>query len=81
MNVFKYRGPDVNLGRFGPVKAGDTLLLTEAEAKSIRDDQRFVPLKDAKVSKDDEQIIKSCRSGKWTVGVALLQQVQAVDPS
>ena len=43
MNKFIYKGPDVNLGRFGSVKNNDILLLTEQEALMVErdEDKRF----------------------------------------
>lgn len=40
-NTFEFRGPATNLGRFGMVKTGEILVLTEKEAECIRSDRRF----------------------------------------
>lgn len=39
---FIWDGDIVNLGRFGAVNPGDTLLLTDDEADSVKDDQRYL---------------------------------------
>jgi hypothetical protein len=46
MNRFQYKGEDCNLGRFGPVRKGDVLILTDQEAEGITGDKRFSRLKD-----------------------------------
>jgi hypothetical protein len=48
MQAFVFKGPLVNLGRFGFVNANDTLLLTSKEAEAIKGDKRFEPLKGEK---------------------------------
>lgn len=46
MQAFVFNGNNVNLGRFGAVKLGDPIMLTEREAAAVVDahDDRFVPL-------------------------------------
>lgn len=46
MNRYQFKGEDVNLGRFGPVRKGDVLLLTDDEAAGIVGDKRFARLKE-----------------------------------
>lgn len=41
MKQYVYLGKPTNLGRFGAVKSGDLLVLTEAEARSVISDARF----------------------------------------
>ena len=41
MSTFEFRGPLTNLGRFGMVKTGERLVLTDKEVECIRDDKRF----------------------------------------
>jgi len=44
MKEFVYVGPLANLGRFGPVRAGSVLRLTNREAQSIGGSSQFVPV-------------------------------------
>lgn len=44
MKEFVYVGPLVNLGRFGPVRAGSVLRLTNREARSVAGSPQFVPV-------------------------------------
>lgn len=46
MNRYQFKGEDVNLGRFGPVRKGDVLILTDQEAEGIVGDKRFSRLKE-----------------------------------
>lgn len=39
MNTYRYKGPDVNLGRFGQVRSGDVLVLTDHEADTVAKDR------------------------------------------
>lgn len=68
MKVFEFRGETVNLGRFGKVKAGDTLVLTDQEANDIRADKRFKPVKQAEVAPADARKVE-------------VLQVQELDPA
>lgn len=40
----RYNGHTTNLGRWGVVKAGDMLVMCEAEAAFVKDDARFTPI-------------------------------------
>jgi hypothetical protein len=46
MNRYTFRGPPTNLGRFGAVRDGDPLVLTDQEADNIAGDERFEFLED-----------------------------------
>lgn len=51
MAKFIYKGPDVSLGRFGNVRKGDVLEMTDHEINHIRrdpSDKRFEPFKEGK---------------------------------
>ncbi len=82
MNAMKYNGPEVNLGRFGPVKKGDVLLLTEREAECVHDDKRFQPV-DAKVPKASATAVKRQEIAEMNREelVAYCEQIKAVDPT
>jgi len=45
MNKYIYDGADINLGRFGAVRKGDVLLLTDREADTVDRDKRFKPVR------------------------------------
>lgn len=51
---FYFKGPAVNLGRFGHVKEGDILTLTPHEAGHIADDKRFEEYDEKKHAKKKE---------------------------
>lgn len=51
MRDYCFMGDDVNLGRFGPVRRGDRLLLTDTEQHAIESDRRFEEWDDKKHGK------------------------------
>jgi DNA mismatch repair ATPase MutL len=51
---FYFKGPAVNLGRFGDVKEGDVLTLTPHEAVHIAEDKRFEAYDEKKHAKKKE---------------------------
>ena len=57
MNKYVYNGADVNLGRFGAVRSGDVLTLTDHEADTIAKDKRFQPLRDGDKKKNAGNMI------------------------
>ena len=57
MNKYTYKGPDVNLGRFGAVRNGDVLTLTDLEADTIARDSRFEPIREGEKGKKASNIV------------------------
>lgn len=51
---FYFKGPGVNLGRFGEVKEGDVLTLTPHEASHVEGDKRFEAYDEKKHGKKKE---------------------------
>lgn len=51
MKAHVYLGETVNIGRFGLLRKGDRVVLTDAEEHAIREDKRFQPWDEAKHGK------------------------------
>lgn len=51
MRAFCYLGETANIGRFGQLRKGDRILLTDAEENGAKDDKRFELWDDAKHGK------------------------------
>jgi len=82
MNIFEFRGPVTNLGRFGMVKAGERLILTEKEAECIRGDKRFKAI-DAEISQDEQERLARLSIAEMNREelVEYCEALQRVDPN
>ncbi len=81
-NTFEFQGPLTNLGRFGLVKKGDVLLLTDHEAACIKDDKRFKQVA-AKVPDADKKKVEQLSVSEMNHDqlVEYCEAIRKVDPT